>query len=85
MGLQGTIVSSKAVPEVFEMKYRPEFKHGVTNCCCLHCATLKALYRKKEPTKQETCIFSFRMFKMRFSRFSNFQKQPEQPAELTQK
>ena len=75
MDLLGTIVSSKAVPEVLDMKYRSEFKYGVTNHGCLHCATLKALYgKKKEPAKQEICIFSFRMFKMRFSRFSNFWK-----------
>ena len=34
-GLQETIVSGKAVPEVLNMKYRLEFKHGFTNRGCL--------------------------------------------------
>ena len=33
--LQETIVSGKAVPEVLNMKYRLEFKHGFTNRGCL--------------------------------------------------
>ena len=70
-GLQKTIVTSKAVPKVLNMKYRSEFKHGFTNPACLHCAILKALhgFKEKEPTRQATCNFSFKMFKMRFSRF----------------
>ena len=42
--------------------------NGFTNRDYLHCAILK-LYmalRKKEPTSQETCSFSFKMFKMKF-------------------
>ena len=35
-------VSSKAVPEVLEMKYNSEFKHGYTNCDYLHCAIVNA-------------------------------------------
>ena len=51
-GLWETIVSSKAVPEVLDMKYRSEFKHGFTNCSSFHCPILKALhsFQKKEPT-----------------------------------
>ena len=41
-GLKETIVFSKAVLEVSEMKYKSGFKHGFTNRGCLHCATLKA-------------------------------------------
>ena len=64
-GLQKPIVSSKAVPEVLNMKCRSEFKHGFTNRVCLHCAILKALHGFKE----EICNFSFKMFKMAFSIF----------------
>ena len=44
----GNFVSSRAVPEVLNMKYRSAFKHGVTNRRCLHCAILKVLYGFKE-------------------------------------
>ena len=66
--LQETVVSSKAVPELSDVKYRSEFKHGFTNRGCLHCATLKALhdFQEKEPTSQGIRNFSFKMFKMRF-------------------
>ena len=30
------------------MKYRSEFKHGFTNCDCLHCYILKALHGFQE-------------------------------------
>ena len=30
-GLYKTIVSNKVVPEVLDMKYKPEFQHGFTN------------------------------------------------------
>ena len=43
-GLLETIVSSKDVPEVLDMKYKSKFKHGFTNRGCLHCAILKALH-----------------------------------------
>ena len=43
-GLQETVVSSKAVPKVWNMTYISEFKHGFTNRGCLHCAILKALH-----------------------------------------
>ena len=59
MDLLGTIVSSKAVPEVLDMKYRSEFKYGVTNHGCLHCATLKALYGKKRAHKTRDMHFFF--------------------------
>ena len=52
LSLQETIVSWEAVPEVLDMKYRSECKHGFTNCGCLHCAVLKALIvfmEKKSP------------------------------------
>ena len=42
------IVSSKPVPEVFDMKYRSEFKHGFTNRGYLHFAILKALHSFQE-------------------------------------
>ena len=35
---------SKTEPEVLNITYIPEFKHGVTNHCCLHCAILKDLH-----------------------------------------
>ena len=40
-GLCETIVFSKAVPEVLNMKCRSEFKHGFTNCGCFLCAIVK--------------------------------------------
>ena len=43
-GFWETIISSKAMPEILNMKYKSEFKHGFTNRCCLHCAILKALH-----------------------------------------
>ena len=42
-GICRKLLSSKAVPEVLGMKYRSEFKHGFTNCGCLHCFIVKAL------------------------------------------
>ena len=86
MDLLGTIVSSKAVPEVLDMKYRSEFKYGVTNHGCLHCATLKALYgKKKSPQNKRYAFFLSEFSKWDFQDFQIFEKQPEQPAELTLK
>ena len=64
-GLQETIVSSKAVPKVLDMKYRSEFKYGFANRGCLHCAILKALHRcqEKNPLSQGYAIFSLKCFK----------------------
>ena len=58
------LVSSKAVPEDLNMKFRSKLNHGFTNCGCLHCAIaiLKA-YKARD-----TQLF-FKMFKMSFSRF----------------
>ena len=52
-GLQKTIVSNKAVPEVLNVKFRRKFKNGFTNRGCLHCAILKALhgFKKKRTHK----------------------------------
>ena len=58
--LKGTIVSSKTVPEVLNIKYRSEFKHGFTNRGCLHCAILKALrgfQEKKSPQVKGHALF----------------------------
>ena len=68
MGLYETIVSSKGVPEVLDIKYRAEFKHAFTDCGCLHRAFPKALqgFQEKEPASQGICNFSFKMFKVRF-------------------
>ena len=65
-------MSSKAVPKVFDMKYRSEFKHGFTNRGHLHCAVVKPLHRfqEKKLTNQGIRNFCFKMFRMRFSRFS---------------
>ena len=51
-GLLENIVSGKAVPEVSDMKYKSELKHGFTDRGCLHCGILKlyTVSRKKEPT-----------------------------------
>ena len=84
-------ISCWAVPEVLNMKYRSELKHGFTNHGFLHCAILKGLhgFKEKEPTSQGICNFSFKMFKVRSSRFWKCLKttlnSSEQPAELTQK
>ena len=43
-----TTVSSKAVLKILKMKYRSEFKYGISNCGCLHRAILKALHGFKE-------------------------------------
>ena len=52
-GLQKTIVSNKAVPEVLNVKFRRKFKNGFTNRGCLPCAILKALhgFKKKRTHK----------------------------------
>ena len=39
-GQQEPILSSKAVPEDLNMKFRLKFNHGFTNRSCLHCAIL---------------------------------------------
>ena len=36
------------MPEVLDMKYRSEFKHGFTNRRCLHCAIQKAAHGFQE-------------------------------------
>ena len=53
------------------MKYRSEFKHGLPNRGCLHCAILKTLHRcqEKNPLSQGIRNFFFKMFQMSFSRF----------------
>ena len=79
-GLWETIVSSKAVVEVLDMKYRSEFKHGFTNCGCLHCAILKALhgFQRKRTHKSRDMQFFFQnvqngIFKI-FNMFKNYMK-----------
>ena len=72
------------------MKYRSEFEHGFTTCRRLYCTSLKSLHGFKEKTAHNThAIFSFKMFKVRFSRFWKCLKTTwnslEQPAKLTQK
>ena len=47
-GQQETIVSSKAVTENLNLKFRLKFNQGFTNHDCLHCAVLKVLYDFKE-------------------------------------
>ena len=42
------MVSSKAVPEILDMKYRSKFKHCFTNRGYLHCVILKALHGFQE-------------------------------------
>ena len=65
--------SSKAAPEVLDMKYRSEFKHGFTNRDCLQCAILKALhcFQKKEPTILGICNFPSKCSKGDFQDFQN--------------
>ena len=73
-GLQETIASIKPVPEVLDMKYRSEFKHGFTNRGCLQCAILKALngFQEKRAHKSGDMQFFlqnvqnkiFKIFKM---------------------
>ena len=59
-GLQETTVSSKAVPEVLDMKCRSEFEHG------LQCAILKAVncfQGNKSPEVKGFAIFSLKYSK----------------------
>ena len=37
-----SLVSSKAVPGEYDLKFRSKFNHGYINHGCLHCAILKA-------------------------------------------
>ena len=86
--LQEIIVSSKAVTEVLDMKYRSEFKHGFTNRGCLQCAILKALhgFQKKRAHKSRDMQFFLQNGILKiFRMFKNNMNSPEQPAELTQK
>ena len=46
--LKETIASSKPIPEVLDMKYRLEFKHGFTDRGCLQSAILKISYDIQE-------------------------------------
>ena len=69
-----------AYPDVLDMKYRWELKHGFTNYRCLF-AKLYTVFRKKDPTSKEICIFFFKMFKMfkmfyllQWKRFKNDEK-----------
>ena len=54
-----TIVSSKAVSEVLDMKYRSEFKHDFTNRGYLHCAILKALHGFQEKRAHKSWDMQF--------------------------
>ena len=45
---QETIISSKTVPEVLNMKYRSESKNGFINRDCLHCAALRTTVLRKK-------------------------------------
>ena len=63
-----------AVLEVLDMKYGSEFKHGFTNCDCLHSAILKALHnflaRRTHKSRDMRFFFQnvqneiFKIFKM---------------------
>ena len=57
--LQETIVSSKAAPEVLDMKYRSKFKHCFTNRSYLHCAILKAFYGFQEKRVDKSIDMQF--------------------------
>ena len=65
------------------MRYRSEFKHGFTNCGCLHCSILKSLHNCQEKgahmsrdmqfflqNVQNEIVKIFKMFKnnMKFTR-----------------
>ena len=69
--LKALLTCTKAVAVDFNMKFISKFNHGFTNRSHLHCAILKlcTVLKKKEPTRQELCNFSFKMFKMWFLRF----------------
>ena len=57
------MVSSKAVPEELDLKFRSKFYHG-----CLYCEILRALYGFKERA-HKLRDFPFKMFTMRFLRY----------------
>ena len=56
-GLQETTVSSKAVPEVLDMKYRSEFKHGFTNpeTVARRCSVKKVFLKISQNSQENTC------------------------------
>ena len=41
------------------MKHRSKFKHGFTNCGCLHCAILKALHGFQEKRARKSRDMQF--------------------------
>ena len=42
------MVSSKAIPEHLNLKFKSKINPGFTNHGCLHCAVLKSLYGFQE-------------------------------------
>ena len=65
------IVSSKAVPEVLNLKYRSEFKHCFANRGCFRCTILEALhsFKEKRVHKVRDSKCHFKMFKIKSSKF----------------
>ena len=55
--LKETIVSSKAVPEVLDMKYESEFKHGFINPEALgrRCLVKKLFLEILQHSQENTC------------------------------
>ena len=81
------MVSTKALPEDLNLKFRLKLNHG-----CFHCAILKGLHGVKEKRAHKVRdghFFFFQNIQMTFLRFWKCLKttwnSPEQPAELTQK
>ena len=62
-GLWETVVSSKVAPQVLDMKYKSEFKHGFTNpeAVARRCFGRPATLLKK--------IFWYRCFVVNFAKF----------------
>ena len=65
------MVSSKAVSENLNLKFRSKLIHDFTNHGCFHSVIPKYLYGFKGKRAHEVKVvnFSFKMFKMRLSRF----------------
>ena len=56
-GLLETIISSKAVPEVFDVRYKSELKHGFTNpeAVARRCLVKQVFLKISQNSHENTC------------------------------
>ena len=74
--LKALLTRTKAVPVDLNAKLISKFYYGFTNCDCLHCAILKALYGfmekiEKSPQRKRNAIFPSKCSKCDFQDFEN--------------